>query len=96
MRTEEVVLVCLGSIDFHCCYLFRIAGHVEPYQQPYFDLVQPDPSFEDMKKVVVDENRRPGIPNRWHQSEVSLQGRERERERVMLTVCGSVVFDDQC
>lgn len=52
---------------------FPPPGHAEDYQLPYFDLVPSDPSFEDMKKVVVDDVRRPGIPNRWHQSEVRLQ-----------------------
>ena len=56
----------------HPSFLF-LTGHVEEYQLPYFDLVEPVPSFEDMKKVVVDDLRRPGIPSRWHQSEVRSQ-----------------------
>ena len=30
-----------------------------------------DPSFEDMKKAVVIDKRRPVLPNQWSQSEVS-------------------------
>lgn len=37
---------------------------------PYQNMVPTDPSFEDMKKVVVVEKKRPPLPNRWNQSEV--------------------------
>ena len=46
-------------------------GHAEEYQLPYFDLVTPDPSFDEMKRVVATETKRPGFPNRWSQREVS-------------------------
>ncbi|ALC40485.1 babo [Drosophila busckii] len=42
----------------------------EEYQLPYWDVVQPDPSIEEMKKVVCIEKCRPNIPNRWHASDV--------------------------
>ncbi|EDW01781.1 GH21632, partial [Drosophila grimshawi] len=42
----------------------------EEYQLPYWDAVQPDPSIEEMKKVVCIEKSRPNIPNRWHASDV--------------------------
>ncbi|XP_032292177.1 TGF-beta receptor type-1 isoform X1 [Drosophila virilis] len=42
----------------------------EEYQLPYWDAVQPDPSIEEMKKVVCIEKSRPNIPNRWHGSDV--------------------------
>ena len=38
-------------------------------QLPYYDHVTIDPSFEDMRRVVVTERRRPSLPNRWSQSE---------------------------
>ncbi|CAL8106614.1 unnamed protein product [Orchesella dallaii] len=40
----------------------------EDYDIPYKDCVPPDPSFEDMKKVVCDHNLRPDIPTRWNKS----------------------------
>ena len=46
---------------------------------PYFDCVAGDPSFEDMKKVVCVDQRRPAIPNRWSSQEVGV-GREMEWE----------------
>ncbi|XP_023309668.2 TGF-beta receptor type-1 isoform X3 [Lucilia cuprina] len=42
----------------------------DEYQLPYYDVVQPDPSIEEMKKVVCIDKMRPNIPNRWHASEV--------------------------
>ncbi|XP_060652501.1 TGF-beta receptor type-1 isoform X3 [Drosophila nasuta] len=42
----------------------------EEYQLPYWDAVQPDPSIDEMKKVVCIEKSRPNIPNRWHASDV--------------------------
>ena len=53
-------------------YLVYITGHAEEYQLPYFDLVTPDPSFEEMKRVVAIDRRRPGFPNRWSQSKVNI------------------------
>lgn len=47
-----------------------VTGHYEEAQLPYYDVVPMDPSFEDMKKAVVIEKKRPVIPNQWSQSEV--------------------------
>ena len=44
----------------------------EDYEIPYYDMLPSDPSFEDVKKVVVIEKVRPGIPNRWYRDEVSV------------------------
>ena len=48
-----------------------IAGIFEDYQQPYYNMVTPDPHLEEMKKVVCIEKRRPDLPNRWQNLEVS-------------------------
>ncbi|XP_055916513.1 TGF-beta receptor type-1 isoform X3 [Eupeodes corollae] len=42
----------------------------DEYQLPYYDVVQPDPTIDEMKKVVCTDKMRPNIPNRWHASEV--------------------------
>ncbi|XP_046879285.1 TGF-beta receptor type-1b isoform X2 [Hypomesus transpacificus] len=39
------------------------------YQLPYHDLVQSDPSVEEMRKVVCEQKLRPNIPNRWQSCE---------------------------
>ena len=41
----------------------------EDYQLPFFDMVAPDSSFDQMHQVVCVDQLRPGLPNRWHNSE---------------------------
>jgi len=42
--------------------------YFEEYAVPYAGLVQGDPSFEEMKRVVCDEVQRPEVPERWAKS----------------------------
>lgn len=51
-----------------------LPGIHEDYQLPYYDLVQSDPSVEEMKKVVCEQKLRPNIPNRWQSCEVRRRG----------------------
>lgn len=63
-----------------CITLFKFAlfnwklfsGICEDYQLPYYDMVPPDPTLEEMRKVVCQDKLRPSIPNRWSQNEVPL------------------------
>ena len=48
------------------------SGEVNDYQLPYFDSVSHDPSFEEMKKVVVGQEIRPKIEKRWKEDEVCV------------------------
>ena len=48
------------------------AGVPEDYEVPLQGMVPPDPSFEDMRRVVVVERRQPPIPPRWNAEEVLL------------------------
>lgn len=41
------------------------------YEVPYHDMVPADPSIEDMRKCVCDDNKRPTIPNPWSDSQVN-------------------------
>jgi activin receptor type-1 len=43
---------------------------VEDYALPYYDMVLPDPGFEDMHKVVCVDQYRPQIPSRWEQDKI--------------------------
>ena len=36
----------------------------EPFALPYFDAVSPDPGFEEMRKIVCVDGRRPDIHKR--------------------------------
>ena len=42
------------------------AGVPEDYEVPLQGMVPPDPTFEDMRRVVVVERRQPAIPPRWN------------------------------
>lgn len=43
---------------------------VEDYALPFFDMVVPDPGFEEMHKVVCVDQYRPQIPARWNGDKV--------------------------
>ncbi|XP_050418351.2 activin receptor type-1 [Patella vulgata] len=47
-------------------------GFAEEYHIPYWDMVPSDPSYEDMKKVIVTDHQRPSIPNRWASDEILM------------------------
>ncbi|XP_031630981.1 TGF-beta receptor type-1 isoform X2 [Contarinia nasturtii] len=47
----------------------NFGGVYDEYQLPYYDMVQPDPTIEEMRKVVCVDKLRPSIPNRWHVSD---------------------------
>ncbi|XP_077587160.1 activin receptor type-1 [Stigmatopora nigra] len=40
-------------------------GIVEEYKPPFYDAVPNDPSFDDMRKALCVDQRRPFVPNRW-------------------------------
>jgi len=41
-------------------------GSCEDFQLPYYlDVTGPDPSFEEMRKIVCDGKNRPNIPETW-------------------------------
>ena len=46
------------------------ASLYEDYQLPYHEVVDPDPSLEEMRRVVCDKGIRPTCTNRWEASEV--------------------------
>ena len=43
----------------------------EEYQLPYYDVLNHDPSIEDVRKAVCINKHRPVIPNKWQSCEVS-------------------------
>jgi hypothetical protein len=53
------------NVVVHVC-----TGDVGEYQVPYQNCVPNDPSIEDMKKIVVTQEIRPGIDERWNNHEV--------------------------
>ncbi|GAB0092131.1 Receptor protein serine/threonine kinase [Sergentomyia squamirostris] len=55
-----------GLILWEIARRCNIGGVYDEYQLPYYDLVQPDPTIEEMRKVVCVEKQRPNVPTRWH------------------------------
>lgn len=60
----------LGLVLWEVARRCSVGGFHDEYQLPYYDLVQPDPTLEEMKRVVCTEQRRPSVSNRWHNDHV--------------------------
>lgn len=69
-----------------------LSGIHEDYQLPYYDLVQSDPSVEEMRKVVCEQKLRPNIPNRWQSCEVRLPFSHKHLRRVNSERSASIMF----
>ncbi|XP_056594164.1 TGF-beta receptor type-1b [Triplophysa dalaica] len=62
-------IYAMGLVFWEIASRCSVGGIHEDYQLPYYDLVQSDPSVEDMRKVVCEQKLRPNIPNRWQSCE---------------------------
>lgn len=62
-------IYALGLVYWEIARRCSAGGFHEEYQLPYYDLVQSDPSIEEMRKVVCDQKLRPNIPNWWQSYE---------------------------
>ncbi|XP_063075180.1 TGF-beta receptor type-1a [Engraulis encrasicolus] len=62
-------IYAIGLVFWEIARRCSIGGIHEDYQLPYYDLVQSDPSVEEMKRVVCDQKLRANIPNRWQSCE---------------------------
>uniref|UniRef100_A0A8C9T7H6 TGF-beta receptor type-1 n=2 Tax=Scleropages formosus TaxID=113540 RepID=A0A8C9T7H6_SCLFO len=62
-------IYAMGLVFWEIARRCSIGGIHEDYQLPYYDLVQSDPSVEEMRKVVCDQKLRPNIPNKWQSCE---------------------------
>ncbi|XP_053327641.1 activin receptor type-1C [Spea bombifrons] len=60
----------LGLVYWEIARRCSVGGVVDEYQLPFYDMVPPDPSLEDMRKVVCEQKFRPSIPNQWQSFEV--------------------------
>ncbi|XP_066263567.1 activin receptor type-1-like isoform X1 [Branchiostoma lanceolatum] len=62
---KRIDVYALGLVLWEVARRCTSGGIAEEYKPPYYDVVPSDPSYEDMKKVVVVDQQRPSIPNRW-------------------------------
>ncbi|KAJ8012080.1 hypothetical protein DPEC_G00064970 [Dallia pectoralis] len=63
-------IYAMGLVFWEIARRCSIGGIHEDYQLPYYDLVQSDPSVEEMRRIVCDQKLRANIPNRWQSCEV--------------------------
>ncbi|XP_044732406.1 TGF-beta receptor type-1 isoform X2 [Chrysoperla carnea] len=59
----------LGLVLWEIARRCSVAGMYDEYQLPFYDAVPPDPSIEEMRRVVCYDRQRPSIPNRWQSCE---------------------------
>nr|ADD80738.1 activin-like receptor 1-like protein [Pinctada fucata] len=70
---KAVDVYAFGLVLWEIARRCETGGMVEEYKPPFWDVVPSDPSFEDMRKVVVVDQQRPTIPNRWSSDQVLQQ-----------------------
>ena len=54
----------------HCLFYFE-GIRPERYELPFYDMVTANPSYDEMKKVVTEQEKRPLVHNRWTENSVS-------------------------
>ncbi|XP_072034860.1 TGF-beta receptor type-1-like [Amphiura filiformis] len=59
----------MGLVLWEVARRCTVGGIYEEHQLPYYDMVPPDPSIDEMRKVVCTDRLRPSIPNRWNSIE---------------------------
>uniref|UniRef100_A0A6P7GQM9 receptor protein serine/threonine kinase n=1 Tax=Diabrotica virgifera virgifera TaxID=50390 RepID=A0A6P7GQM9_DIAVI len=59
----------LGLIFWEIARRCNVGGIYDEYQLPFHDAVPPDPTIDEMKRVVCGDKQRPNIPNRWQSCE---------------------------
>ncbi|KAH1008949.1 hypothetical protein HUJ05_009439 [Dendroctonus ponderosae] len=55
----------LGLIFWEIARRCNVGGIFDDYQLPFYDAVPPDPTIEEMRRVVCFDRQRPNIQNRW-------------------------------
>uniref|UniRef100_UPI00358E7612 TGF-beta receptor type-1-like isoform X1 n=1 Tax=Myxine glutinosa TaxID=7769 RepID=UPI00358E7612 len=69
-------IYCLGLVFWEMTRRCSNGGMHEEYQPPYYNMVPPDPSVEDMRKVICEKKIRPTIHNLWQNCEaLRMMGR---------------------
>lgn len=71
---KKVDVYAFGLVLWELC--LRTVSHdvkAKEYQPPFYDMVPHDPSFEIMKDVVCEQQKRPTFPNEWSNNKL-LQG----------------------
>ncbi|XP_077998950.1 bone morphogenetic protein receptor type-1B-like [Glandiceps talaboti] len=59
-------MYCFGLVLWEIARRCVSGGIAESAEVPYYDSLAHDPSWEEVRRIVYVEKRRPAIPNRWH------------------------------
>ena len=70
MYSCHVCKICTDKINFNSSNTTTSPGFVQEAELPYHEYVGPDPSIDDMRKIVSIEKLRPSIPASWKNDEV--------------------------
>ncbi len=60
----------VGLVLWEMCRRTETEGGADDYQVPFYDVVNADPSFDEMKEVVVTRGYRPKFSERWSSNHV--------------------------
>lgn len=66
---KQADVYAFGLVIWEVARRCVVGGIAEEYKPPFYDVVGHDPSFEEMRKIVCDDEHRPVILNRWHSDE---------------------------
>ncbi|KAG8190143.1 hypothetical protein JTE90_026711 [Oedothorax gibbosus] len=66
---KQADVYACGLVLWEIARRCSVDGIYEEYQLPYHDMVPPDPTIEEMQRVVCDQKMRPPFSNRWHSVE---------------------------
>eukprot|EP00088_Acartia_fossae_P017910 TRINITY_DN20255_c0_g1_i1.p1 TRINITY_DN20255_c0_g1~~TRINITY_DN20255_c0_g1_i1.p1 ORF type:complete len:556 (+),score=99.37 TRINITY_DN20255_c0_g1_i1:38-1705(+) len=59
----------LGLVYWEIVRRCKDSTLIQEYQMPFYDVVSPDPSIEEMKEVVCIKKLRPDCPDEWNENE---------------------------
>jgi len=59
----------VGLVYWEIVRRCRASSLHQEYQMPFYDVVSPDPSIEEMKEVVCIKRLRPDCPDEWNENE---------------------------
>ncbi|CAL8109601.1 unnamed protein product [Orchesella dallaii] len=62
---KRVDMYAFALVLWEICRRTVSQGITDEYQPPFYDAVNADPSFDEMRKVVCIDGYRPEVPNRW-------------------------------
>ena len=77
----------LGLVYWELGMRTSIPGRDVPeFQLPYHEVVEPDPTLDEMKSVVCIKEVRPAIPEHWQENEVRLAAAQVQEPQYLIFI----------